>query len=396
MTEGRPVSGTDPFNPRYARQVALAGFGLPAQARLAEARVLVVGVGGLGRRGGMYLAAAGVGAMTLVDRDLVAVSNLHRQLLYATPDVGRPKPDVAAERLRGLNPALAVTTHETWLSERNAAALVAGHDVVIDATDNFPARYALNAACVAAGVPFVYGSVSRFEGQLSVLAAPGGPCYRCLFPEPPEEGSVRTCAEEGVLGVVPGVVGMLQATEAIKVVTGVGTPLVGTLLLLDLLSSDTQAIRLRRRPGCPGCDAAGGGASPLAMAACDPATGAPPPPPHAPPTPEPPRMSIDQLSPAAVAARMASDPSLVLVDVRQGWELELARVPGSLHIPLNELPARVGELDPSRPHALLCHHGMRSEMAASWLAAQGFTALVNVEGGIEAWSMEVDPTIPRY
>ncbi len=385
-----PPPSTDPFNPRYARQVALAGFGVPAQARLAEARVLVVGLGGLGSPAAMYLAAAGVGAMTLVDRDLVAVSNLHRQLLYATPDVGRPKLDVAAERLRALNPALALTTHETWLTARNAAGLVAGHAVVIDATDSFAARYALNAACVAAGVPFVYGSVSRFEGQLSVLAVPGGPCYQCLFPEPPVEGTVRTCAEEGVLGVVPGMVGVMQATEAIKVVTGVGSPLVGTLLLVDLLSQTTHRIRLQRRPGCPGCSPGRGAPLEVPEAAC--ASGAPSPS----PLPEPPRMPIDQLSPAAVAARMAADPTLTLVDVRQGWELELARVPGSVHIPLNELPARVGELDPSRPYALLCHHGMRSEMAASWLVAQGFQAVVNVEGGIEAWSAEVAPEIPRY
>ena len=338
----------------------------------------------------MYLAAAGVGAMTLVDRDLVAVSNLHRQLLYATPDVGRPKLDVAAERLKALNPALALTTHETWLTARNAAGLVAGHAVVIDATDSFAARYALNAACVAAGVPFVYGSVSRFEGQLSVLAAPGGPCYQCLFPEPPVEGTVRTCAEEGVLGVVPGMVGVMQATEAIKLVTGVGSPLVGTLLLVDLLSQTTHRIRLQRRPGCPGCSPGRGAPLEVPETACASAA------PSLSPLPEPPRMPIDQLSPAAVAARMAADPSLTLVDVRQGWELELARVPGSVHIPLNELPARVGELDPSRPYALLCHHGMRSEMAASWLLAQGFQAVVNVEGGIEAWSAEVAPEIPRY
>jgi molybdopterin/thiamine biosynthesis adenylyltransferase/rhodanese-related sulfurtransferase len=390
------VTTGDPFAPRYARQLALAGFGVAAQQRLLSSRVLVVGLGGLGSPAAMYLAAAGVGALTLVDRDLVAMSNLHRQLLYATRDVGRSKPDVAAERLAGLNPGVALTTHETWVTEQNAGRLVAGHDVVIDATDNFPARYALNAACVAAGVPFVYGSVSRFEGQVSVLAAPGGPCYRCLFPEPPEEGSVRSCAEEGVLGVVPGVVGVLQATEAIKVLTGVGTPLIGTLLLLDLLSSATQAIRLRRRPGCPGCAPDRGAAAPVAVAACDPATAAPASPSTVPTTSEPPRMTIDQLSPAVVAARLASDPVFTLVDVRQAWEVELARVPGSLHIPLNELPSRVGELDPARPYALLCHHGMRSEMAASWLAAQGFMQLANVEGGIEAWSQQVDPQIPRY
>lgn len=395
---------TDPFDPRYARQVALAGFGMAAQQRLAEARVLVVGVGGLGSPAALYLAAAGVGALTLVDRDLVAMSNLHRQLLFATPDVGRPKLDVAAARLQALNPALSIVTRETWLTDTNAAELVAGHQVVIDATDNFPARYALNRACVAAGIPFIHGSVSRFEGQLSVFAAPGGPCYRCLFPAPPEPGSVRTCAEEGVLGVVPGVVGVLQATEAIKLLTGVGTPLVGTLLLLDLLSHATRSIRLPNRPGCPECDPDRGvpTAGAVAVVACDPAPSAgavtsaslPASDPLRPPSAL--RMSIDQLSPTDVAARLAADPTLTLVDVREGWEVELARVPGSVHIPLRELPARVGELDPSRPYAMLCHHGMRSEMAASWLVAQGFQAVVNVAGGIEAWSAEVDAGIPTY
>ncbi|MBU6367198.1 MAG: HesA/MoeB/ThiF family protein [Gemmatimonadetes bacterium] len=375
---------------------------MAAQQRLAAARVLVVGVGGLGSPAALYLAAAGVGALTLVDRDLVAMSNLHRQLLFATPDVGRPKLDVAAARLQALNPALSIATRETWLTDTNASELVAGHQVVIDATDNFPARYALNRACVAAGIPFVHGSVSRFEGQLSVLAAPGGPCYRCLFPEPPEPGSVRTCAEEGVLGVVPGVVGVLQATEAIKLLTGVGTPLVGTLLLLDLLSHATRSIRLPRRPGCPACDPDRGEPTSEAVpvVACDPAAADAAPaslPVAAPPVPpNPPRMPIDQLSPTEVAARLAADPTLTLVDVREGWEVELARVPGSVHIPLRELPGRVGELDPSRPYAMLCHHGMRSEMAASWLVAQGFRNVVNVAGGIEAWSAEVDAGIPTY
>lgn len=363
---------------RYARQVVLKGFGAEAQHRLLSARVCVVGVGGLGSPAAMYLAAAGVGQLTLVDEDVVDESNLHRQLLFATPDVGQPKLDVAAARLRAINPDVQVVRHSTRLNAENAATLIRNHDVVLDATDNFPTRYALNDACLAHGIPLVYGSVARFEGQVSVFAAQGGPCYRCLFPEMPAPGTVPTCAEEGVLGVVPGIVGLMQATEVIKLITQIGEPLVGQLLLMDLLTHDQQRIGIVRRTGCSACGTA-------AVATSEHST-----------SPQISRPMVQQLSPADVAALLAGPNPPVLIDVREDWEVETAQVAGSAHLPLNTLPQQVASLDPSRTYALLCHHGMRSEMAANWLAQQGFTSLINVQGGIDAWSLTVDSGIPRY
>jgi adenylyltransferase/sulfurtransferase len=360
----------DLSDPRYARQLTLRGFGPAAQDKLATGRVLIVGAGGLGSPAASYLAAAGAGTISLVDTDVVDVTNLHRQLLYTTPDVGRAKLDVARERLYAINPQVVVHTHDTRLTAQNAAALVAGHDVVIDATDNFPARYAINDACLAHGVPFVYGSVARFDGQVSVFAAPGGPCYRCLFPEMPAPGTVPTCAEEGVLGVVPGVIGLHQATEAIKLLVGIGTPLVGQLLLVDLLAQDTQRIAVARRPDCPACSDVR--------------------------TPSLPSMSIQHLDPTHVAALLASNDAPIIIDVREPWEYDLVHLPVSTLIPLSTLSARANELDPTRSYALLCHHGMRSEMAANWLLQHGFTRLINIDGGIDAWSMDVDQSLPRY
>lgn len=374
------VSSSDQalWSRRYARQVVLKGFGAEAQQRLLSARVCIVGVGGLGSPAAMYLAAAGVGQLTLIDEDVVDESNLHRQLLFTTPDVGQPKLDVAAARLCALNPDVQVVLHNTRLTAQNAAALTREHDVVLDATDNFPTRYALNDACLAHGMPLVYGSVARFEGQVSVFAAPGGPCYRCLFPEMPAPGTVPTCAEEGVLGVVPGIVGLLQATEVIKLITQIGEPLVGQLLLLDLLTHDQQRIGIARRAGCAACGS-------LTVAESDQSTSSPVS-----------RPMVQQLTPAEVAALLAGPNPPVLIDVREAWEVETAQVAGSAHLPLNTLPQQLPTLNPSRTYALLCHHGMRSEMAANWLAQQGFTSLINVQGGIDAWSLTVDPGIPRY
>jgi adenylyltransferase/sulfurtransferase len=357
-------------DPRYARQLVLRGFGPAAQHRLAAGRILIVGAGGLGAPAASYLAAAGVGTITMVDTDVVDVTNLHRQLLYTTSDVGRRKLDVARERLQAINPQVVVDTHDTRLNAANASSLVAGHDVVIDATDNFPARYAINDACLAQGIPFVYGSVARFDGQVSVFAASGGPCYRCLFPDMPEPGTVPTCAEEGVLGVVPGIVGLHQATEAIKLLTGIGTPLVGQLLLVDLLAQDSQRIAVAKRHDCPTCGDVR--------------------------TPSLPSMSIQHLNPADVAALLTGDDAPIIIDVREPWEYDLVHLPVSTPIPLNSLASKASDLDPSRSYALLCHHGMRSEMAANWLMQHGFSRLINIDGGIDAWSMDVDPSLPRY
>ncbi len=360
----------DLSDPRYARQLVLRGFGPTAQEKLANGRVLIVGAGGLGSPAASYLAAAGVGTISLVDTDVVDVTNLHRQLLYTTPDVGRAKLDVARERLLAINPQVVVHTHDTRLNAANAGSLVVGHHVVIDATDNFPTRYAINDACLAHGIPFVYGSVARFDGQVSVFAAPGGPCYRCLFPVMPEPGTVPTCAEEGVLGVVPGIIGLHQATEAIKLLTTIGTPLVGQLLLVDLLAQDSQRIAVARRHDCPTCGDVR--------------------------TPSLSSMSIQHSNPADVASLLAGDDAPTIVDVREQWEYDLVHLPVSMLIPLNTLAARAKDLDPSRSYALLCHHGMRSEMAANWLMQHGFSRLINIDGGIDAWSLDVDPSLPRY
>jgi adenylyltransferase/sulfurtransferase len=328
----------------------------------------------------MYLAAAGVGTLSVVDRDNVELSNLHRQLLYGTPDIGRRKTDVAAERLRAINPNVAVHVHETRLTAHNAAALVAGHDLVIDATDNFPTRYAINEACVRAGVPFVYGSVARFEGQISVFAAPDGPCYRCLFPEPPAPGTVPTCAEEGVLGVVPGILGLLQATEALKWIAGIGTPLVGRMLLLDLLEHETRTIRLTRRVDCPTC---GAEVMKSATAALHTAEATP-------------ASDVADMEPAELAGRLGRGEALVILDVREPWEFDLACLPNSTLVPLSTIPSAVHRLERDAEYVVLCHHGMRSEMAANFMRAQGFPRVHNLLGGIDAWSLQVDHTVPRY
>ena len=369
-------------DPRYSRQLILKGFGAVAQQRLANARVLIVGAGGLGSPASMYLAAAGVGTLTLVDRDVVDITNLHRQLLYGTPDVGRSKMAVAQERLLAINPDVAVRVHDTRLTAHNAADLVAGHDVVVDATDNFPARYAINDACVRAGVPFVYGSVARFEGQVSIFAAPDGPCYRCLFPEPPLPGSVPTCAEEGVLGVVPGILGLYQATEVIKWIAQIGTPLVGRMLLLDLLEHETQSIRVTRRAECTACGV--NAKAPVAtMASLTDVH-------HA---------MIDDytdLSVLALAARLAQNDAPVVLDVREPWEFDTASLPNSMLVPMSTLPSAINRLERVLEYVVLCHHGTRSEMAANFMRSRGFPRVHNVLGGIEAWSIEVDSTVPRY
>jgi len=361
---------------RYARQRVLREFGADGQARLAAARVLIVGAGGLGSPSALYLAAAGVGTLGLVDDDTVDESNLHRQLLYGTSDVGRRKLDAAAARLQDVNPLVCVVPHATRLRTSNAAALVAEYDLVIDGTDNFPARYAINDACVRRGIPFVYGSVARFEGQVSVFGAPEGPCYRCLFPEPPPPGTVPTCAEDGVLGVLPGMIGLLQATEAIKWCTGLGESLAGRLLLFDALTQRMREVALPRNPACRVCGAA-------ARAARSDGRG------------DEAEMSEDT-TPRELAARLARGDSPVLLDVREAWEYAIAALPGSVLVPLGTLQQRTGTLDAQAEYVVYCHHGGRSAMAAQWLRSQGFARVANLEGGIDAWSLEVDATVPRY
>lgn len=364
-------------DPRYARQHVLRGFGRAGQERLAAARVLIVGAGGLGSPAALYLAAAGVGALTLVDADVVDLTNLHRQLLYGTRDVGRPKLDAARDRLQDVNPQVDVTTHHVRMNASNALSLVQGHDVVIDATDNFPARYAINDACVALDTVFVYGSVARFQAQVSVFAAASGPCYRCLFAEAPAPGSVPTCAEEGVLGVVPGIVGLHQALEAIKLITGIGTPLIGQLLLLDLLSNDLQRITLAKREDCPMCGVVAGSERQR--------------------SPQTTRtMTSPDITVTDLAARIARGDKLTVLDVREQWEYETAHLAASVLVPLSTLADAVNALDRDAEYVVLCHHGMRSEMAAGWMRHHGFSNVTNMTGGIDAWSVAVDTTVPRY
>lgn len=383
---------------RYARQRRLPEFGDAGQARLAASRVLIVGVGGLGSPAAQYLAAAGIGTLGLVDDDVVDLSNLHRQPLYGTADVGRAKVDAAASRLAVVNPFVRVVRHETRLTRENARAIIADYDIVLDGTDTFSARYAINDACVALGVPFVYGSVARFEGQVSVFATPDGPCYRCLFPEPPAPGSVPTCAEEGVLGVLPGLIGVWQATEVLKWCARLGAPLAGRLVLFDALGARTQEIRLARRAGCVGCGMSHSMSHPRSYAASSSPSVS-----HAmshvvshPASSEPTASRPDVLAPETVAAWRAAGTPMLLLDVREPWEHRTAAIAGSRLVPFGTLAEQLDTLDRTRPLVVYCHRGTRSRVAVEWLREQGFGQAVSLQGGIDAWSVAIDDTVPRY
>lgn len=367
---------------RYSRQIALPDFGEEGQARLAGSSALVVGLGGLGSPAALYLAAAGVGRLGLVEFDTVDASNLHRQILYDTNDQGRSKLDAAAGRLLALNPDLKVDRIEARLDAENAVDLVTGYDLVLDGTDNFAARYAVNDACVIAGVVNVHGAVQRFEGQVMVLAHPDGPCYRCLFPEPPPPQMVPSCAEAGVLGVLPGTIGLLQATEAVKLLTGIGEPLIGRMLRFDALSGRFTELRLARDPDCPACGPEATLREPEAVgASCSDQS-----------VEFPFAIDVDEL-----AQRRAGGEDPVVLDVRLPEELERASLAGTvLHIPLHLLPLRLSELDPAREYVVLCHHGVRSMQAVHYLRAQGFAGARNLSGGIDRWSSRIDPSLPRY
>ncbi|MHB1326905.1 MAG: molybdopterin-synthase adenylyltransferase MoeB [Gemmatimonadales bacterium] len=366
---------------RYARHLTLPGVGVAGQEKLRAARVLIVGVGGLGSPAALYLSAAGVGTLGLVDSDQVDLTNLQRQIIHGTGRIGQPKLDSAADRLADLNPTTRLELHPVRLSSANAIGIISGYDVVLDGSDNFPTRYLVNDAAVLAGKPFVYGSILRFEGQVSVFGSPGGPCYRCLFAEPPPAELVPNCAEAGVLGVLPGVVGTLQATEVLKLILGIGEPLVGRLLLYDGLAARTREVAVRRDRSCAVC-----GDQPTVTslidyeAFCGVAD-------H--------QTRLAELPPSELAAWIESGVPLELIDVREPWETAIGTIPGSRLIPLAGLPDQLSSLDPRRLYVTVCHHGQRSLAAQSLLEGAGFEAR-SLEGGVDAWSRDIDPSLPRY
>jgi sulfur-carrier protein adenylyltransferase/sulfurtransferase len=360
---------------------------IEGQRRLRKARVLCIGAGGLGSPSALYLAAAGVGTLGLVDPDRVDLSNLQRQILHGTRDVGRKKLDSARERLQDANPNVKTILHDARFTAENAPALVADYDIIVDGSDNFPTRYLSNDVCVFARKPNVYGSVFRFDGQTTVFAPHlGGPCYRCLFPEPPPPGSVPNCAEAGVLGVLPGVVGLLQAVETIKLILGLGESLVGRLLHFDALKMKFREFRLRRDPQCPVC-----GENPTITAPIDYEQFCGTAPSAARSNDALPAISVQELK-----RKMDAGDNLALIDVREPFEFEIARIDGAQLIPLQELPNRLGDLARDQEMVIHCHSGTRSAQAVRLLRREGFTRVYNLDGGIDSWSDEIDPEVPKY
>jgi len=372
---------------RYGRHLILPEVGLDGQRRLKGARVLLVGAGGLGSPAALYLAAAGVGHLTIVDPDVVDASNLQRQVLHGTAALGRPKVDSGRERLADLNPHVRVEGVRARLDRSNALELTRAHDLTVDGTDNFATRYLVNDACVLAGKPNVHASIFRFEGQASTFATEGGPCYRCLYPEPPPAGAVPSCAEAGVLGVLPGLLGVIQAAEAVKLLLGVGEPLVGRLLLVDALGMSFRTLRFARDPACPACGARRFTELPEPFeegCATAGSTGAAVP------------AEVRELTPRELAARLRGGPPLELIDVREPQEWAIARIEGARLLPLSGFEAAPAALPRDRDLVLYCHAGVRSVTAARRLQAAGFTRVWSLAGGIARWSAEVDPSVPSY
>jgi sulfur-carrier protein adenylyltransferase/sulfurtransferase len=371
---------------RYSRHLIMPEVGMDGQLKLKQAKVLCIGTGGLGAPLGLYLAAAGVGRIGLVDFDVVDSTNLQRQVLFGTSDVGRPKIVAAADRLRNLNPDIQIDTFETHLSSDNALDIMKDYDIIVDGTDNFPTRYLVNDACVLLGKPNVYGSIFRFEGQITIFGYPDGPCYRCLYPEPPPPGLVPSCAEGGVLGVLPGIVGTIQAAETLKLIIGKGDPLVGRLLLFDALAMKFRELKLRKNPDCPVC-----GTHPTVTKLIDyaefcgirgeetPVTAT----------------NLPEITPRELKSRLDRGDDLFILDVREPHEYQICNIHGHL-IPLGELSRRVHELDSSREIVAHCRSGKRSADAVEFLQKAGFRKIWNLKGGILAWSDEVDPSVPKY
>lgn len=379
---------------RYHRHLILPGVGEEGQRKLKAARVLLVGAGGLGSPAALYLAAAGVGHLGIVDADAVELSNLQRQVLHGTRDVGRAKVASAYDRLHDLNPSVDVATFHTRLTSANAMEILRSYDVIVDGSDNFQTRYLINDACVLLGKPNVFGSVIRFDGQAAVFGAEGGPCYRCLFREPPPPGLVPNCAEGGVFGVLPGLVGVIQATETIKLITGAGEPLVGRLLLIDALRMRFRTIDLARDPECRAC----GTREITALLDYDAFCGIP-----SAMASDTTRMSpigaeadADEITPERLHARLREGVAITVLDVREPYEWAIARIPEARLVPLSSLPGAVNSLDRDAEIVVYCHHGMRSAAAQEWLRDHGFDRVLNLVGGIDRWSLEIDSSVRRY
>jgi adenylyltransferase/sulfurtransferase len=368
---------------RYSRHLIMPEVGLEGQRKLKEASVLLIGAGGLGSPAALYLAAAGVGCLGIIDHDVVDQSNLQRQILHSTADVGRPKVESAIERIQGLNPNVEVKTYHSQLTSDNAMEILRHYDVIVDGTDNFPTRYLVNDACVLLKKANVYGSIFRFEGQASVFFSERGPCYRCLYSEPPPPGLVPNCAEGGVLGVLPGVIGTIQATETLKLLLGVGESLIGRLLLFDALKMQLRELKLRKNPDCIIC-----GTNPTLNELID--------------YEEfcgisalPEENLANEITAQELKKLLDRGSSIVLIDVRESYEYDIANL-GGLLIPLSQLPARVQELDSSSEIVVHCHSGFRSARATQYLRELGFARVRNLTGGIDAWSVEIDASVPRY
>ena len=372
---------------RYSRHLIMPEVGMAGQRRLKQGSVLLIGTGGLGSPLALYLAAAGVGHIGLVDFDVVDASNLQRQIVHGTSTIGVAKTESAKRRLQDLNPYIEITTYETQITSQNALDLMRPYDVIVDGTDNFPTRYLTNDACVLLGKPNVYGSIFRFEGQATVFSArDGGPCYRCLYPEPPPPGLVPSCAEGGVLGVLPGVIGTIQATEVIKLLTGIGEPLIGRLMLYDALSMRFRELKLRRNPSCPVC-----GDQPTITELIDyeQFCGI---------APEEPTLSNQcEITPRELAELLERPDRPFLLDVRNPYEVAIASIPGTDKlIPLDQLPERINELDSAREMVVYCRSGVRSGRAVELLKTAGFRKVKNLVGGILRWADDVDPSLPKY
>ena len=373
---------------RYSRHLIMPEVGMEGQIKLKQAKVLMIGTGGLGAPLGLYLAAAGIGKIGLVDFDTVDMTNLQRQVIHGTADIGRPKLDSAADRMNDINPYVEIEKYETRLTSENALDIFEDYDIVVDGTDNFPTRYLVNDACVLLGKPNAYGSIFRFEGQATVFHHDGGPCYRCLYPEPPPPGLVPSCAEGGVLGILPALVGSIQATETVKIILGKGETLSGRLVLYDALNMKFRELKLRRNPECPVC-----GDNPTVRELIDyeqfcgiPQT-----------EPEPaPGLSEWEIDVVDLKQRLDRGDSVFVLDVREPHEYQICSLPDSVLIPLGDLPKRVNELNSADDIVVHCKSGMRSAKAVDFLKKTGFRKVKNLKGGILAWSDRVDPSVPKY